>query len=123
MIVVDFLHIAHKIHRDHETAGPGEGAARADRPLRGRIAVFPRITPATAKWLSGDSERSGHEDDLATEAGCLPDPVGHAVAVGDGNHPVPREPLVVGRAGQPDHSDPSAPGQPDRDRTDPSGGG
>ncbi len=29
MIAVDFSHIEHKIHHDHEDAGPGEGTARA----------------------------------------------------------------------------------------------
>ncbi len=36
MIAVDFLHIEHKIHRDHEDA------ARARAP-GGRLAAFPRL--------------------------------------------------------------------------------
>ena len=51
MIAVDFLHIAHKIHRDHETAARAKGAdgrTASARPSRLRRAAAARNLPAIA---------------------------------------------------------------------------
>ena len=57
----------------------------------------------------------------STVSAACPDPVRYPVTVGDRDHPVSGQPVVPGRARQPDHRGPGQFGPLDGDRADPAG--